>query len=78
MKTLVANQNHPPPECPPDKEERGYHGPNFQERERRRFHEEFDDHENGRDDRFIHTRTARLDFTKFDGDNPAGWTYKVN
>jgi hypothetical protein len=30
------------------------------------------------DDRRIQGRTLRLDFPRFDGDNPSGWSYKVN
>jgi hypothetical protein len=29
-------------------------------------------------DRLLQARPLRLDFPRFDGDNPAGWTYKVN
>jgi hypothetical protein len=29
------------------------------------------------EDRLFHTRPLRLDFPRFDGENPAGWTYKV-
>jgi hypothetical protein len=29
-------------------------------------------------ERQIHTRTLRLDFSRFSSDNPFGWTYKVN
>jgi hypothetical protein len=31
-----------------------------------------------RDNRLLQARPLRLDFPRFDGDNPAGWTYKVN
>jgi hypothetical protein len=34
-----------------------------------------DAHQEGR---LFHPRPLRLDFSRFDGDNPAGWTYKVN
>jgi hypothetical protein len=29
-------------------------------------------------DKNVNTRTARLYFSKFDGDNPTGWIYKVD
>jgi len=33
---------------------------------------------NHRHDCPMHPRPVRLDFPRFDGDNPAAWTYKVN
>jgi hypothetical protein len=47
-------------------------------RDARRFPRDEDDPEFPRDDRQIQTRTLRLDFPHFDGDNPSSWFYKVN
>ncbi len=37
-----------------------------------------DDYDFPSDDRRIQARTLRLDFPRFDGDNPFGWLYKVS
>jgi hypothetical protein len=45
--------------------------------DRRQFWEE-DDLDVPPDDHRIQARPLRLDFPRFDGDNPSGWSYKVN
>jgi hypothetical protein len=45
--------------------------------DRRQFREE-DDLDVPPDDHRIQDRPLRLDFPCFDGDNPSGWSYKVN
>jgi len=37
-----------------------------------------DYNDNFREERHIRTRSLRLDFPRFNGENPSGWTYKVN
>jgi len=65
-------------------EERLVHRDAREERRDRREHrEERWDQDNDfyghpRDDRTIHTRAVRLEFPRFDGDNPSAWIYKVN
>jgi hypothetical protein len=75
----------PDPEAPPlldgfdgrrqlDLNRRDGHDP----REGRRYFWDEDDPDFLHDDRRIQGRTLRLDFPRFDGDNPSGWSYKVN
>jgi hypothetical protein len=40
-----------------------------------RFQDDFPDR---REDQLFHTRPFRLEFPRFDGDNPANWSYKAN
>jgi len=66
------------------REERQDHREAREERRDRRDHREErwdqddDFYGHHRDDRTIHTRAVRLDFPRFDGENPSAWTYKVN
>jgi hypothetical protein len=43
-------------------------------------HAQFDDdhHNHHLGDRLMQTRPLRLEFPRFDGENPTEWTYKVN
>jgi hypothetical protein len=62
-----------------DREERRFAdnvGWNQPEDHRARFDDMHQEHHQG--DRLFHPRPLRLDFPRFDGENPAGWTYKVN
>jgi hypothetical protein len=47
-------------------------------RDDRQFRDVDNFREGNCDDRLLQTRPLRLDFLRFDGENPAGWTYKVN
>jgi hypothetical protein len=80
LRTLLANQAPPvPPPLvvgPNDRRQHELERP--EARDTRRFPHNKDDLEFPRDDRRIQTRTLRLDFPRFDGDNPSGWSYKVN
>lgn len=86
------NRFHPPPENPPKDRPGGFLGHNdhlFQGPLRPHR----DEHRQDRDDRWfldddfpdfprgerpIHARAMRLDFSRFDSENPMAWTYKAN
>lgn len=54
------------------------HGPWVEQNiqpEERRYGRRYEEQEWGEIN--VHTRTRRLDFSRFDGDNPTGWIYKV-
>jgi len=81
LRTLLTNRPNTPPLLD------GFDGrrqPNLNRREDRDAREdrrEVRDEDNQdlfHDDRRIQGRTLRLDFPRFDGDNPSGWSYKVN
>lgn len=55
-------------------EEHQYWSDQQNHQERRRYCREF---EEDRWERNQHPRPAKLDFPKFDGDNPTGWLYKA-
>lgn len=89
MQTVIANQTRQPLERPPARRDPGYFP--FQNHERRWAPDDHrnDDHDEGwdqeeevqhiqRGEHHIHTRALRLDFPRFDGTNPSGWSYKVN
>jgi len=60
------------------RDDRGFFGnPGWHHQDDRRL--QFDDQQDLQPgDRLLTTRALRLDFPRFDGSNPAGWTYKVN
>jgi hypothetical protein len=72
--------NHGHLERVPGHDDRRQQDPKLDGRDDRDFrhHQQEDDHDQFRGERQIHTRTLRLDFPRFSGDNPYGWTYKVN
>jgi hypothetical protein len=86
------NRLHPPPEHPPgdqpgvflDQDDRLFPGPLRQQQEDHRqdcgerwfLDDDFPEFPRG--ERPIHARAMRLDFPRFDGNNPAAWTYKAN
>jgi len=80
LRTLLANQA--PLVLPPlvvgwdDRRQHELERP--EDRDARCFPRDEDDMEFLCDDRRIQTRTLCLDFPRFDGDNPFGWSYKVN
>jgi hypothetical protein len=91
LKTLVANQNRPPPEHP-HRNELLFQNPNNHDHEEMRNQGEFEDNDNAKGrlgererererERDIYISTLRdliFFFSRFDGDNPATWTYKAN
>lgn len=68
--TLGGLDNHRPHH--PDRRD------DWDDRETRRQVQDEDDLEFPPEDRRIQARTLRLDFPRFDGENPSGWSYKVN
>lgn len=59
-----GDRSNPHPKHPDDREEHWYNEEGV--------------HGIQRGERHIHTRALRLDFPRFDGTNPSGWSYKVN
>jgi hypothetical protein len=80
LRTLLINQ--PPPDQPPflaGQDDRHQHDQDRHvDRDDRRLVRDDEGADFHRDDRHIYTRTLRLDFPRFDGVNPSGWSYKVN
>jgi hypothetical protein len=83
LRTLLTTR--PNPEAPPLLD--GFDGrrqPSLNirdDRDAREGHRDFRDEDDPdllHDDRRIQGRTLQLDFPHFDGDNPSGWSYKVN
>jgi hypothetical protein len=52
--------------------------PGWHHQDNRRAQFDGDNHDHYQRDRFMQPRPLRLDFPRFDGENPDGWTYKVN
>jgi hypothetical protein len=85
IRTLMANQappnlvmghddqHHPELERREDRRQPDHELDRWEDRDARRFF-----HDDADNDRRIHTRTLRLDFHRFNDDNPSGWSYKVS